>query len=539
MDHILFVVVITALIAVVYNLCLKKLDIPPVIGYIAAGVTAALIFSVNKGSEALDEIGEFGIVFLMFTIGLEFSLAYLRAMRREVFLFGIMQVTITSVLFCAIGFFAFGIELKIAVIIGSALSMSSTAIVLKILKDNGSISKPFGRQVLGILIFQDIAVIPILLMVTLFSPQPDGMMDPMRLIVKMSVSAVIVLVLLSTVGKYAMTQLLKYASNSQTHEIFVGTVLLVVVAAALLAHEFGFSYSLGALIAGIMIAETRYKHQVEADLAPFRDLLLGVFFVTVGLQINLRLFIDNVVFILLFVVGVMILKGLIVYAISRALSDKKSAIRSAVSLMQMGEFSFAIFALSSAMMPQNDLLGMITVAVAISMVLTPFMLKKMENIASLFEKKRGGAAAAAIAFDSAKVKDHVIVVGYGEALGQQAAQMLKEQDVPYVCIEGQYNRVEDGIDRGHAVMLGNATQLSILEGAGLKSARAIIVAIDREHEIRLIVDNALEANPDINIVLKTNNRAQNELFFDAPNISMVDEYHEAARLMIEYALNAR
>jgi CPA2 family monovalent cation:H+ antiporter-2 len=538
MDHILFVVVITALIAVVYNLCLKKLDIPPVIGYIAAGVTAALIFSVS-GSEALDEIGEFGIVFLMFTIGLEFSLAYLRAMRKEVFLFGVMQVTITSVLFCAVGFFTFDIDLKTAIIIGSALSMSSTAIVLKILKDNGSIGKPFGRQVLGILIFQDIAVIPVLLMVTLFSPQPDDAADPTKLIVKMSVSAIIVLVLLSTVGKYAMTQLLKYASNSRTHEIFVGTVLLVVIAAALLAHEFGFSYSLGALIAGIMIAETRYKHQVEADLAPFRDLLLGVFFVTVGLQINLRLFIDNIIFILLFVVGVMILKGLIVYAILRALSEKKSAIRSAISLMQMGEFSFAIFALSSAMMPQNNLLAMITVAVAISMILTPFMLKKMEIIASFFEKKRADATATAIVFDSAEAKNHVIIVGYGEALGQQVAQMLKEQDMPYICIEGQYNKVEDGIDRGHAVMLGNATQLSILEGAGLKSASAIIVAIDREHEIRLIVDNALEVNPNINVVLKTNNRMQNELFFDAPNINIVDEYHEAARLMIEYALKTR
>ncbi|GHV01370.1 potassium transporter [Campylobacterota bacterium] len=535
MDSILIVVVCIALIAVVLNLYLKKLDIPPVIGYIIAGVLASQIFQIHGENETLDELAEFGIVFLMFTIGLEFSMSYLRAMQKEVFIFGSLQVIVTTVIFTVIAHFAMGIDLKPAIVIASALSMSSTAIVLKILKEKGEIGKTYGKQVLGILIFQDIAVIPVLLMVTLFS-KPD--VTPLNLISQMALSAVIVLVVLSTIGKYAMTKLLELASDSQTHEIFVCTVLLVVVGAALLAHEFGFSYSLGALIAGIMIAETRYKHQVEADLSPFRDMLLGIFFVTVGMQINLRLFVENIGFITAFIVCVMLLKALVIFAISRSLSNKGAAIRSAVSLMQMGEFGFAIFALASqaGILPDRDLLGVISVAVAISMILTPFILKQVDRIAALFEK--GKAAPPAANFTTEHPTNHVIVIGYGAALGQQVAQMLREQDVPYICIEGQYKKVEDGLERGHAVMLGNATQKSILEHADIKNAAAVIVATDREHDMRLIAETALEANPDINLIIKSNQHTTPGLLSDL-KVVLVDEYREAARQMIAHALERK
>ncbi|MDR3347549.1 MAG: cation:proton antiporter [Helicobacteraceae bacterium] len=533
MDAVLVVVVAAALIAVTLNLYLKRFGIPPVIGYIASGVAVAQLFSIAGEYEVLNELGEFGIVFLMFTIGLEFSISYLRSMRKEVFVFGALQVIITAIVFALIAVFGMGIDPKTAVVLASALSMSSTAIVLKILKEKGEIAKPYGRQVLGILIFQDIAVIPALLMVTLFS-KPD--VTPLALIAQMIVSAVIVLIVLSTIGKFLMTQLLMRASNSQTHEIFVGTILLVVVGAALLAHEFGFSYSLGALIAGIMIAETRYKHQVEADLAPFRDILLGVFFVTVGLQIDLKLLANNIIFISLVVVIVMAIKALIIFAVLRIFSDKTSAIRSSIALMQMGEFGFAIFALAAhaGILPDKQLLGEITVAVAISMVLTPFILKQMENIAQLFERKSIHAAQH-ISFESARLANHVIVIGYGAALGQQLAQMLKELDTPYLCIEGQYNKVEDGIERGHAVLLGNATQSEILEKAGVKDALAVIVATDREHEMRLIAEKVLEINPHINLILKTNSRMTPHLFDDL-NVNIIDEYQEAARQMIAHAL---
>ncbi|MDR2033380.1 MAG: cation:proton antiporter [Helicobacteraceae bacterium] len=536
MDSILFVVVTAAFFAVALNIYLKKLDIPPVIGYIASGILVSQLFTIGEGEarHALDELGEFGIVFLMFTIGLEFSISYLRAMRREVFLFGVLQVVATSALFSIIAIWGMDIEPKAAVVLAAALSMSSTAIVLKILKERGEIGKPYGKQVLGILIFQDIAVIPILLMVAIFS-RPD--VTPARLILEMIVSGAIVLIVLSTFGKYVITKLLELASGSQTHEILIGAVLLIVIGAALLAHTFDFSYSLGALIAGIMIAETRYKHQVEADLAPFRDLLLGVFFVTVGLQIDLKLFAENIGFIAVFTISAMLLKGVIIYLISRSLSDKSSALRSSIALMQMGEFGFAIFALATqaGILPDKEFLGQLSVSIAISMVLTPFIIKNMERLAALIERNKVKTPPPTH-IESAEVSGHVIVVGYGVALGRQAVQMLADQEIPYICIEGQLNKVEEGIERGHAVMFGNAAQKMILEHAGVKTAAAVIIAIDKESDIRLVAEAALEANPNANMVIKTNYQSTPGIFDDLNRINFIDEYKEAARLMIEAAL---
>jgi CPA2 family monovalent cation:H+ antiporter-2 len=534
-DAILTAIVTAALIAVVLNLYLKKLDIPPIIGYIFSGVVVAEIFGLRANdNHALMEVAEFGIVFLMFTIGLELSINHLKAMKKEVFLFGASQVLITATIFALIAIYGMGIPVKPAIIIAAALSLSSTAIVLKMLKERGEIGKPYGKQVLGILIFQDIAVIPILLMVTLFS-QPD--VTPVKLITQMTLSAIIVLVLLSTVGKFLMTQLLQRASDSRSHEIFVGTILLIVVGASLVAHQFGFSYALGALIAGIMIAETRYRHQVEADLAPFRDILLGVFFVTVGMQIDLAVLSDNVLYILAFMVVVMAIKLGLIYTLLRFLSDKGCALRSGISLMQMGEFSFAIFALASVagILADQAFIQMVIVAVSLSMILTPFLLKNVERMAAWLEGHPGTFEKGQI-ISSAPVKNHVIVVGYGAALGQRVAQMLKAQNIPYLCIEGQYKKVEEGIEHGHAVMLGNAAQPDILEKAGIHDASAVIVATNREIGMRLIAEAVLDTRPDINLVLKTNHLMTPGLFDDLNVRNVVDEYAEAARLMIEHAV---
>ncbi|MDR2904984.1 MAG: cation:proton antiporter [Helicobacteraceae bacterium] len=535
MDSLLIVVVCTTFLAVVLNIRLKKLDITPVIGYIASGAIVSQIFAISGEHHTLDQIGEFGIVFLMFTIGLEFSLSYLRAMRRELFLFGVLQITLTAIVFSVIAIAAFDVEAKAAVVFACALAMSSTAIVLKILKERGEIGKPFGKQVLGILIFQDIAVIPVLLMVTLFS-QPNA--DPVTLILKIAASGAIVLILLSTFGKFFITKLLEKANETQTHEIFIGAVLLIVVATALLAHQFGFSYSLGALIAGILIAKTRYKYQVEADLAPFRDLLLGVFFVTVGLQIDLSLFATHFISIFAIVIGVMLMKALVIYAFARFLGEKSAALRTSIALMQMGEFGFAIFAIASqaGILPDKTLLAQLSLAVAISMVLTPFILKNLEKIARIFERGATVTETNVGDFVSAEVKGHIIVVGYGFTIGRQIAQLLKEREIPYICIEEQYKKVEEGSERGHAVILGNAAQRAILERTGVKNAAAVIVTFDKEEDIRLIAEAVHEANPDVAIVVKSN-QAMSPTFFDEISFAMfVDEHREAALLMISRAL---
>ncbi|HFU74628.1 MAG TPA: potassium transporter, partial [Arcobacter sp.] len=270
---ILTAIVLTLTIAIILNIILKKFQISTIVGYIFTGVIIGYFIGFSQITQKeLEHIAEFGIVFLMFTIGLEFSLHHLKQMKKEVFVFGGLQVILVSLVFGYIAYQFFGLDAKTSIIIGAALSLSSTAIVLKVLNENGDIHRPYGRNSVGILIFQDLAVVPILIMVTIFTDTNSSVSD---LITNTIISAVIVLVILYLFGKFVLEKFLAFVVDTKTEELFIATILLLVLSSALLAHYFGFSYSLGAFIAGMLLAETKYKHQIEADLVPFRDILLG------------------------------------------------------------------------------------------------------------------------------------------------------------------------------------------------------------------------------------------------------------------------
>lgn len=279
------IIVATTLIALILNLILKLVHLPTIIGYILTGTIIAYTFSLHSAvdNHTLKEIAEFGVVFLMFTIGLEFSLNHLKKMKKEVFFTGTLQIVITTFFVYLVSKFIIGFDTQTSVIIGTVLSLSSTAIVLKTFNETKEITKPHGRRVLGILIMQDIAVIPILLMISFFTMTDDGAMAVT--IFKTIIGGMLLLALLYISGKFLLEPFLKYVSSTKSDELFVASVLLLAMGSAYLAYYFGFSYSLGAFIAGMMISETKFKHQVEADLIPFRNILLGVFFITVGMAI--------------------------------------------------------------------------------------------------------------------------------------------------------------------------------------------------------------------------------------------------------------
>ena len=333
------IIVATTLIALFLNLILKKVHLPTIIGYILTGTTIAYIFNLHSivDNHELKEIAEFGVVFLMFTIGLEFSINHLKKMKREVFLTGTLQIVITTVIIFLIAKFVAGFSTQTALIMGTALSLSSTAIVLKTFNETKEITKPHGRRVLGILIMQDIAVIPILLMISFFSMTEEGAF--LYTIFKTILAASVLLALLYFSGKYLLEPFLRYVSATRSDELFVASVLLLAVGSAYLAYYFGFSYSLGAFIAGMMIAETKFKHQVEADLIPFRNILLGVFFITVGMQINFKVIYEYAWIIAILLPVVMGLKFGVIYALVRFEDNKRVAFKTALSLIQIGEFS--------------------------------------------------------------------------------------------------------------------------------------------------------------------------------------------------------
>jgi CPA2 family monovalent cation:H+ antiporter-2 len=496
------IIIYTLLISTILNVILKKFGIPTIIGYITTGTIIAYGFNLHDAvhNESLKVIAEFGIVFLMFTIGLEFSVDHLMKMKKEVFVYGASQVIVTSIVFFLFAHYLFDIANKSAIIIALALALSSTAIVLKVLNENGDISKPYGKKVLGVLLFQDIAVIPILLMVTIFSSEGKSISS---LLTETFINAAILLIGLYIIGKYVLESLLLQVAKTKSNEIFISSILLFVISTSYLAHVFGFSYSLGAFIAGMMIAETHYKHQVEADLIPFRDLLLGVFFITVGMQINFTLIYENIGIILLLIPLLTIIKVAIIFAIMRFTSTKSTALKTAISIFQLGEFGLVILELSFANNLIDPTVGqIIIVTIVLSMIMTPFLLKNLSKIVELFDKKD------VIDKDKKKIEmesleNHIVLIGYGR-LGRNIANLLEENDKKYIAIEGNIKRVMEYEKQGVNIIYGDASKKDILKSANIDAASAVIVSIGNSEQLTHICEVVKDLAQDRKTVVKVN-----------------------------------
>lgn len=511
MEQLLLGIIITIAISTVVNVFLKKIDIPTVIGYIITGLIISQIFHFGDESrEMLSDLAEFGIVFLMFTIGLEFSISHMKAMKKEVFVYGGLQVTLSSLLFTFIAYSFFGVELKTSIVIGMALSLSSTAIVLKVLNESGEIHSGYGRVTLGILLFQDLAVIPMLLMISIFTSENASISE---LLIHTVISAIIVFVILFIVGKFFIERFFDWVISSDSEEIFLGSVILTVIGASILAEHFGFSFSLGAFIAGMTIAETKYRYRIEADLIPFRDILLGIFFVTIGMQIDIGVVADFGLIIFGLLVAIMLLKALILFVSLRLFMQSRSSIKSAMALMQVGEFALAIFALARS----NELISTQTnqimiITIVLSMILTPFILKNIKFFADLLFVEPTKLRERALV--STGYRDHVIICGYG-TVGKLLVERLKAKNILYVILEHDVKLVDDAIAKGEeAIFLANAAQKSILEHFDIKNSMSIITTINNAHQLRLVAENISSFGEDVNSIVTVKNSSQEESISD-------------------------
>ena len=511
MDHLLIVLIVTIAISTVVNVFLKKIDIPTVIGYILTGLIISQIFTFGEDAkEMLEHLAEFGIVFLMFTIGLEFSISHMKAMKKEVFVYGLLQVLLSGVLFTFLTHLFFDINLKSSIVIGMALSLSSTAIVIKVLNEKGDIHSGYGRVTLGILLFQDLAVIPMLLMISIFTSENASVSE---LLMDTVISAIVVFFILFIVGKYFIERFFDWVMNSNSEEIFLASVMLTVIAASVVAELFGFSYTLGAFIAGMTIAETKYRYRIEADLVPFRDILLGIFFVTIGMQIDLNIVVEygGVIVGLLF--AIMLVKAAILFIALRFFMQSRSSIKSAFALMQVGEFALAIFALAKS----NELISLQTnqimiVVIVLSMILTPFILKNIKLFADFFFKEPTELRERALV--STGFKDHIIVCGYG-AVGKQIVSRFRKSNIMYVILEHDVKLVDEAIASGEkSIFLANAAQKSILEHFNIKESMAVVTAVNNAHQLRLICENIDSFGKSINSVVSVKNRSQEESIKD-------------------------
>lgn len=504
----LTIIVSTLFISLIINIILKKFQLPTIIGYIATGTIIAYGFGLHDAihNHDLKEIAEFGVVFLMFTIGLEFSIEHLKKMKYEVFIAGSMQIVITSLVVYIMAFYIFDLEQKTAFIISLAIALSSTAIVLKTFNETGEINKRYGQRSLGILIMQDIAVIPILLIIG-FMSSTDGNIP--LVLAEMAVSAIVLLFFLWLCGKYLLEPFFAQIIKTKSDELFIGTILFLAIGASLLAHSLGFSYSLGAFIAGMLIAETKYKHQAEADLIPFRDILLGIFFITVGMQIDFAIIFSYIHIILMLLIAAMLLKFIIIYAIVKLRENKRTTLKTALSLVQIGEFSLAILELART----NSLIGpphgqILIVTIVISMILTPFILKNLANIADKFIKNKSTISQNEILLQD--MKEHTIILGFGE-FGESVANHLKQNGEKYIAVENNIDTFHKASDSGEPIIFGNASNRRLLEHLNTQYAKSIIVAIDNPKKLYNTCENILKVVPSSKIIVKVHSAKEKTL----------------------------
>lgn len=534
MEQILEGFLLVAAISVALNVIFKKFQIPTIIGYIVTGTLISEFFNL-KSNDEISHIAEFGIAFLMFTIGLEFSFKHLMSMKKEVFLNGGLQVCLSGFVMGVMLYYALHLKDETALIAGLAFALSSTAIVLKTLNDNGDVSKIYGRKALGILLFQDIAVIPILLMIDMFSSQDASINE---LLLKTFTSAFILIVVLFLLGKYVINWIFYKVVQTNSQEVFIATILFLVVGASTLAHFFGFSYSLGAFLAGMMMAETQYKHQIEVDLIPFRDLLLGLFFITVGMQINFVVVLSNIWLVLGLVFSIMVVKAIVVFAVLNIYLKRRVAAKTALSVCQIGEFALAVFGL----MTTRNLLDVQTAQIfiaasVISMFVTPFILKKLDVLADLVEREV--VVESNETLKPQKLKNHIVVFGY-DRLGQEVVLRLKETKLLYIVLDNDISLVELGRSRGENVFLGNVLQSDTLENACLNDAAAVIITVSNEQRVELIAQKIKDYGANIQTIIKANGEGNKEIFGElGANFHLISEERVMAKTLVHEALQCK
>ncbi len=536
MDSALFYIVIALGVSTVLNLVLKKYGVSQIIGYILTGTILVYAFDLRdmNNSQTLEHIGEFGIVFLMFTIGLEISFRKMGSMKTEIFFNGSVQVGLTAAIIYAISHYIFGLESIAALILSLAFALSSTAVVLSYLKSSKEIYNPYGQKATGILIFQDIAVIPILIFLGFLTGDGD---HSFAVILKDTViSAFIVIVIMFVVGRKVMSWLLHFSASSEVDELFMGSVLFIVISASLLASYMGFTYSLGAFIAGMIIAETKYHHKVEVDIAPFKDILLGTFFIVVGMKVDILFFIENIDTVVGIFLLVLILKSIIMYLMLRITSSHVLSLKTALALSQVGEFSFVIFAVASVGgLLDKELESLFILVTILSMMVTPFFISKINKLVSRISHHEY------LGLDTSDFitrENHVIVCGYS-TVGKYVAKNLDKLDAKYVIIDNNPKHVQEALAENKEAYLGDMSKLSLLEALHAESAAAVIVTLENINKKRAVCEAVLRHTKNINLIVKITSLEDKESLEDLDITAVVDSKLEIGRVLVDRMITCK
>jgi CPA2 family monovalent cation:H+ antiporter-2 len=523
----------------------RLLRLPPMLGYLAVGVLIGPnALALAQNSKGIQHLAEFGVVFLMFVIGLEFNLPKLRAMRRHVFGLGLLQVVLTlllvtlgSLFLASVAPTLWGMPWQTALALAGAMAMSSTAIVVKLMVERLELESEHGQRVMGVLLFQDLAVVPLLVLIPALGSHPEALATSLLLA---GVKAAVLITLLLTGGQRLMRWWLTLVARRKSEELFVLNLLLVTLGLAWLTELAGLSLALGAFIAGMLISETEYKHQVELDIRPFHDVLLGLFFITIGMMLDWTIVLERWPLVLVLVTLPVFFKLVLVTVLARVYGASNGvALRTGLYLAQAGEFGFVLLTLGS----QNGvippaLLNPVLASMVLSMLATPFMIMYSNALVMKLvsgEWLQQSLQMTSIARKSINTSKHVIICGYGRT-GQNLAHMLEQENIPYMALDLDPDRVRLAAAAGDSVVFGDAGRLQALMAAGLARASAVVVTyLDVAAALKVLANTQNHA-PQVPVIVRTQDDHDLEKLQQAGATEVVPEALEGSLMLASHAL---
>ena len=531
----LLILVLLAASVVIVAAC-RIVRLPPILGYLIVGIALGPhALGVVPNDAATRQLAEFGIVFLMFSIGLEFSLAQLRAMRRAVFGLGLSQVVITTA-GGWLGIHLLGYGWRAGIVLGGALAMSSTAIVSKMLAERMELSTMHGRDAMGILLFQDLAVVAFLVLIpALASTDGGGIVAMGGALLKAGVALALIMFL----GQKPMRRWFHVVARQRSSELFVLNVLLVTLGMAAVTELAGLSLALGAFLAGMLISETEYRYQVEEDIKPFRDVLLGLFFITIGMMLDLRVVAAHGWLVLLLLFVPVVTKLLLIVVLARAFgAPLPTALRTGFYLAQAGEFALVLLSLATDYaLLSPEFTQVVLASMIMSMLIAPVLIQRAEKWVRKLTANDWLARAAELTQVAARTmarQDHVVICGFGRS-GQNLARLLEREDIAYVALDSDPQRVREAAD-GATVVYGDASRRETLASAGIARARALVITFADTQVALKILHHAQQMRPDLPVIVRTLDDSELDRLRKAGATEVVPEVLEGSLMLASHSL---
>ena len=512
----------------------RRVNLPPVLGYLLVGsIIGPHALNLMNDVHRVEYLAEFGVVFLMFSIGLEFSLPKLYAMKRIVFGLGLLQVVVSMLLIAGLVMLA-GISWQLGIALGGVFAMSSTAVLTKLLAERMQFDTAHGREILGVLLFQDLAVVPLLVVIPSLTQPPEKLAMLLGIAL---LKAVVVLAVILVFGQKLMRRWFHFVARAKSSEVFVLNVLLITLGLATLTEVAGLSLALGAFVAGMLISETEYRLQMEEDIKPFRDVLMGLFFVTIGVKLDLQIVVGLWWQVLLVLIILLVIKTAVVGLLSWRLgSTPGNSIRSALWLCAGGEFGFVLLG-EIANMPKAVEQLALTVLV-LSMLIAPFIIQYSEKLVMRFvasEWMMRSMQLTKIAAESMSTEKHAILCGFGRN-GQYLARFLGQEGINYFALDLDPDRVREAAAGGESVVFGDAGRKESLIAAGLMRASVVIVTMSDTPLAEKVLHHVQELRPDLPVVVRTADERDMGRLASAGAAEVVPETLEASLMLASHAL---